>query len=94
MGFAEWRISAWEGLVANSGASIPVGPFALAPSSSLLNSNAPDPRYVSHIIDGYQVFDEAQGLRGDGNLALALKLGPVQGSHACLSQPETMSQCH
>ena len=52
--FAQWRISSWDVLVANSDSSIPAGPLAQSFFRALLSPDVPDPRVLSLILDGSQ----------------------------------------
>ena len=89
---AQWCVAALEGIVVGSSSSIPAGLFIQTLFDSLLKSNAPDPRFVPRIIDGSQFLDEANGIREDGNLALALELAPPRATHLGSSQQSTSSQ--
>ena len=83
---AQWRSYFWEAPVAKSSSPIPCGLIIQTLFAALSNFNAPDHRFVSHIIDGSQLSEEAQDIQENEDIAMALKLVAAEASQTCSSR--------
>ena len=84
--FAQWRLSAWNVMISGSSVMAPVGLFAQALFDALARSNSPGPTFISNIADISQSLETPVSEDEDANLALALRLHPVNPQSARASQ--------
>ena len=84
---SQWRISAWEVMLAGSNSSIPAGRSFQGLFRALVSSNSADPRCVSLIIDGSQPLDDARGPHGGENPQPALTFRPIRDCDGARPQP-------
>ena len=73
-------------MVSGSSATTPVGLFLQALFDALARSNSPDPTFISNIVDISQSLETPVSEDEDANLALALRLHPVNPQSAHASQ--------
>ena len=73
-------------MVSGSSAAMPAGLFAQALFYALVRSNSPGPMFISNIVDISQSLETPVSEDEDANLALALRLHPVNPQSAHASQ--------
>ena len=89
--FPRWRISAREMIIASLNSPIPVA-RSIQTVLCAPGPQCPSTPFFAQMIGGSKFSDEAQGLQGGGNLALAPELVPAEEPQAFSSQPATSSQ--
>ena len=88
--FAQWRLSAWNVMISGSSVMIPVGLFVQALFEAHIRSHSPDPMFIANIVDVSQSLETPVTEEEDENLALALRLHPVNPQSAHASQESSV----